>query len=355
MMRMKTSKTTGPSPMAMMNGGSAEAAAHEWELRPGGMLVQKRNPDSDRTSAPPPTIRVRVKYGSIYHEIHINSQATFGELKKLLTGPTGLHHEDQKLIYKDKERDSKAFLDVVGVKDKSKLVLVEDPISQEKRLLEMRKNAKLEKASKSISEISLEVDRLAGQVSALESIITKGGKVAEKDVLNLIELLMNQLLKLDGIMADGDVKLQRKMQVRRVQKYVETLDMLKIKNSMPSSNKHHSNGQRLAPIQEQPQQQPPRHSNGHVLASIQEQQARHSFENLSIQQQYHQQQQQQQQQQSTTHSTSGPVVVTTKWETFDSSPGLMQVSSSSTSTFNPATNNNNNSSGPPKFPWEFFD
>lgn len=79
-MRMKTSKTTGPSPMVMMNGGSAEAAAHEWELRPGGMLVQKRNPDSDRTSAPPPTIRVRVKYGSIYHEIHINSQATFGKL-----------------------------------------------------------------------------------------------------------------------------------------------------------------------------------------------------------------------------------------------------------------------------------
>ena len=35
----------------------------------------------------------------------------------------------------------------------------------------------------------------------------------ETDVLNLIELLMNQLLKLDGIMADGDVKLQRKMQV----------------------------------------------------------------------------------------------------------------------------------------------
>ena len=50
-------------------------------------------------------------------------------------------------------------------------------------------------------------------MSALESIITRGGKVAEKDVLSLIELLMNQLLKLDGIMGDGDVKLQRKMQV----------------------------------------------------------------------------------------------------------------------------------------------
>lgn len=44
--------------------------------------------------------------------------------------------------------------------------------------------------------------------------ISKGGKVAENDVVSLIELLMSQLLKLDGIIADGDVKLQRKMQVK---------------------------------------------------------------------------------------------------------------------------------------------
>lgn len=50
-------------------------------------------------------------------------------------------------------------------------------------------------------------------MSALETVISKGGKVVEKDVVNLIELLMNQLLKLDGITADGDIKLQRKMQV----------------------------------------------------------------------------------------------------------------------------------------------
>lgn len=85
----------------------------------------------------------------------------------MLSGPTGLHHEDQKVIYKDKERASKTFLDVVGVKDKSKMVVMEDPISQEKRLLEARKNAKIEKAVKSISEISLEVDRLASQVQFL--------------------------------------------------------------------------------------------------------------------------------------------------------------------------------------------
>ncbi|KAJ0590730.1 putative BAG domain superfamily, molecular chaperone regulator BAG [Helianthus annuus] len=44
------------------------------------------------------------------------------------------------------------------------MVLVEDPISQKKRYIEMRKNAQMEKAAKSTSEISLEVDRLAGQV-----------------------------------------------------------------------------------------------------------------------------------------------------------------------------------------------
>jgi hypothetical protein len=79
MRRMKTN-TTGVGPM---NGSSAAAGAEpggtaEWELRPGGMLVQKRDAGSDRSSAPAPTIRVRVKYGSIYHEINISSQATFG-------------------------------------------------------------------------------------------------------------------------------------------------------------------------------------------------------------------------------------------------------------------------------------
>lgn len=343
-------RTSGIS--SIMNGGGsngcrAEPGSMDWEMRPGGMLVQMRTTDSDRNSALVPTIRVRVKYGSIYHEVNISSQATFGELKKMLSGLTGLHHQDQKLFYKDKERDSKAFLDIVGVKDKSKLVLVEDPISQEKRLLEIRKNAKMEKAAKSISEISLEVDRLAGRVSAFETIISKGGKVAETDVLGLIELLMNQLLKLDGIMADGDVKLQRKMQVKRVQKYVETLDLLKVKNSMPSSNgghapqqKHsnsngkqqrHSNGHhqhhhhRLAPIQEQQQEEQPRNSNENSLALYQDQPLR--------------------------NSTSG-VVVTTNWELFDSAPPLIPVESTSPPQHPSSVTKN---SGPPKFNWEFFD
>lgn len=43
--------------------------------------------------------------------------------------------------------------------------------------------------------------------------IGKGEKVEEKNLENLMEMLMNQLVKLDAISGDGDVKLKKKMQV----------------------------------------------------------------------------------------------------------------------------------------------
>jgi hypothetical protein len=44
-------------------------------------------------------------------------------------------------------------------------------------------------------------------------VIGKGGKVEEKNLENLMEMLMNQLVKLDAISGDGDVKLKKKMQL----------------------------------------------------------------------------------------------------------------------------------------------
>lgn len=77
MMSMKTTSDFLPPQTNGGGGGGGRVGLKEWELRPGGMLVQKRS-DAEQSRAPPPTIRVRVKYGSIYHEIHISSQATFG-------------------------------------------------------------------------------------------------------------------------------------------------------------------------------------------------------------------------------------------------------------------------------------
>ncbi|KAE8099176.1 hypothetical protein FH972_017180 [Carpinus fangiana] len=47
---------------------------------------------------------------------------------------------------------------------------------------------------------------------------------------------MKQLLKLDSIEAEGEAKLQRKAEVRRVQNFVEKLDNLKGRNGNPNSN-----------------------------------------------------------------------------------------------------------------------
>ncbi|XP_074579770.1 BAG family molecular chaperone regulator 1-like [Curcuma longa] len=212
-----------------------ESPSAEWEVRPGGMVVQTPHAAAAAASAavavpPVPNIRVKVKHGAARLDVYISAQASFGELKKTLSAKTGLHPLDMKLIYKDRLRPSTAFLDVAGVKDKSTVVLEEDPTARAKRLLEMRKANTMEKAAKSVSAIALEVDRLASKVSALEAIAKNGGRVVDDDVNSLTESLMNELVKLDAIAGDGDSKSDRRLLIKRVQKFVETLDSIKLKN-----------------------------------------------------------------------------------------------------------------------------
>lgn len=275
---------SGPTSNSVGDGGGPSAA--DLEVRPGGMMVQKR--DTNQCSQPVPTITVRVKYGSSYHEIRISSQASFGELKKMLAEPTGLYPLDQKLIFKNKERDSKAYLDAARVKDGSKIVLVEDIESRERRCLEMLKNAKVEKASKSLAEISLDVDKLSGQVTALEAAASRDGEVSDTEVDNLTEMFMAKLVRLEGLLVQGEQKLQRMMQVRRVQNQIETLDALKLKYSkIRSQQQAHSSRKMPIPMQKQ-------------QAQLRQRDSREGIPQLR---------------QLPRHSDS--VVVTTKWETFD--------------------------------------
>jgi hypothetical protein len=258
--KMMRAKARGTFPDAMKEPApppsAAAAKVDEWEVRPGGMLVQKRSPDA---AAPVPNIRVKVKFNGVYHEIYISAQASFGELKKMLSAKTGLHPEDQKIVYKDKDRNSKAFLDMAGVKDRSKMVMLEDPAAKAKRLLEERRTSKAQRASKAVSRITLDVDKLATKVSALETVVAKGGKVVDADVVTLTEALMNELVKLDSIAAEGDVKVQRRMQEKRVQKHVGTLDAIRAKHA-PAANANKAQAPRPPPVSQrrnfQQQQQP---------------------------------------------------------------------------------------------------
>lgn len=80
--------------------------------------------------------------------------------------------------------------------------------------------------------LKITISKLFFQVSALESQVYKGAEVADNEFVVLTELLMRQLLKLDGIVAEGEAKLQRKIEVRRVQTMVDTLDSLKMRNKL---------------------------------------------------------------------------------------------------------------------------
>lgn len=132
--------------------------------------------------------------------------------------------------------------------------------------------------------------------------------------------------------------------MKRVQKYVETLDVLKIKNSMADNNEN------VNKIHEQPQPKPQpaspilrnqeqRYSNANVTSALPKQQqnqhlppfpnSRRSVGNFAPIPVPPKQQQPR-------NSTSGEVVVTTQWETFDSIPtALPPPPSSSTNTMQP--------------------
>ena len=88
-----------------------------------------------------------------------------GEVKKRLTAETGLQAGEQRVIFKGKERENGEYLDMCGIRDRSNVILMEDPASIERRFIEMRRNAKIQRAHQAINDVSMELDKLADQVS----------------------------------------------------------------------------------------------------------------------------------------------------------------------------------------------
>jgi predicted sulfurtransferase len=74
----------------------------------------------------------------------INYQSTRGinldifnsseELKMVLSLVTSLEPKEQRLLFKGKERDNSKYLHMVGVRDKDKVLLLEDPAIKERKL-----------------------------------------------------------------------------------------------------------------------------------------------------------------------------------------------------------------------------
>ncbi|KAF6164916.1 hypothetical protein GIB67_017119 [Kingdonia uniflora] len=250
-------------------------------------------------------ITVKVSHGSSQHEISVPAQSTFGnsripstmfsavvffdlngvylmgfevgELKRLLSGVTGLDPKGLRLLFRGKEKEDEECLHRAGVKDMSKLILLENPASKDIEIKEMEpKNdgpacketdlgemktdnedpiseetmthkedpagveMKLEqtkldkeifKAWEAISKVKGDVDKLAEKVFFIESAVQSGTIVQEKEIIMLTELLMVQLLKLDGIKAEGEAKMRRRNEVgsdpRKKLKASEVMDIVR--------------------------------------------------------------------------------------------------------------------------------
>ncbi|KAG7628156.1 BAG family molecular chaperone regulator 4 [Arabidopsis thaliana] len=225
----------------MMHNSTEES---EWEVRPGGMLVQRRDDaassdhkplqDPDSASAAfAQTIRITVSHGSAHHDLHISAHATFGDVKKALVQKTGLEASELKILFRGVERDDAEQLQAAGVKDASKLVVVVEDTNKRVEQQPPVVTKEMEKAIAAVNAVTGEVDKLSDRVVALEVAVNGGTQVAVREFDMAAELLMRQLLKLDGIEAEGDAKVQRKAEVRRIQNLQEAVDKLKARCSNP--------------------------------------------------------------------------------------------------------------------------
>ncbi|XP_066350630.1 BAG family molecular chaperone regulator 1-like [Miscanthus floridulus] len=130
--RSSSKGSNAGSSSSSSDGGDASSGGRgeiEWEVRPGGMLVQKRDgrPDVE-------VITVRVATGFSWHDVSIGATCTFAELKALLSMVTGLEPREQRLLFKGKEREDGDHLHMVGVRDKDKVLLLEDPALKDMKL-----------------------------------------------------------------------------------------------------------------------------------------------------------------------------------------------------------------------------
>ncbi|XP_004240412.1 BAG family molecular chaperone regulator 4 [Solanum lycopersicum] len=204
----------------------------DWEVRPGGLLVQKRvGISAEENSVAGPMIKIKVSYDSCYHDVVVPAESTFGNLKKILWDTTGLHPNVQRLLFQGKEKDEKECLHISGVKDMSKVILMEDPASKE-----LKKIQDTSISSQAIARVRVEVDKLSHRVVSIEEAVQRGTKVEDKEFVVLTELFMIQLLTLDGIEAEGEARTQRRKEVHRIQSFVDMIDNFKARNSSIVSN-----------------------------------------------------------------------------------------------------------------------
>ncbi|KAK0578215.1 hypothetical protein LWI29_006844 [Acer saccharum] len=223
----------------------------EWETRPSGMLVQRRDGDGDgdnhqvedaaaAASSLVLNIKINVAHGPSTYEVHVPAFSTFGDVKKAIMEQLGLVLQQPKILFRGKEKEDSEHIHTSGVRENSKLLLLGELMSKEEQREEVPDSEEMRKALQAVAGVKTEIDKLSERMDVLEVAVNCGTKIVVEKFDVSTELLMRQLLKLDGIEAEGEAKMQRKAEVRRVQKFHEALNNLKARNSNPFNDSSNS-------------------------------------------------------------------------------------------------------------------
>ncbi|CAN0927846.1 Pre-mRNA-splicing factor CWC22 homolog [Linum grandiflorum] len=191
----------------------------ELEVRPGGMLVQKRDGDDRERTHGGGSLNV-INGARVQHEVQIPAHSTLGELKRVIEQDTGSECARHKMLFRGKARD-----DAEHVHNATK------EREEASTKLDVKQIAKILKAMQAIDEVRTDVDKLSERVHALKVAVNGGTKIADQEFIVTAELLMRQLLRLDMIDAIGEARIQRRTEVHRIQKLHDSLDDLKARNA----------------------------------------------------------------------------------------------------------------------------
>lgn len=88
-----------------------------------------------------------------------------GDIKKMLAPKCGLEPKDQRLFFRGKEKEDDEDIHTAGLKGNSKVLLLEDQASKERKLEQLKKAEEMAKACEAVGGVRVEVDKLSERVS----------------------------------------------------------------------------------------------------------------------------------------------------------------------------------------------
>lgn len=96
-----------------------------------------------------------------------------GELKGLVSQKTGLEPEEQKLLFRGKEKEDEEHLDAAGAKDNSRVMLLQEPKRKERSIGELNENNEMEVDAGEVGVGSNEMEADAGEIGAMSPEMAK--------------------------------------------------------------------------------------------------------------------------------------------------------------------------------------